>query len=67
MCPANPLWGAAPIHGELLKLGIEVSEATVSKFMVKRRFGWSDRSLWRPEDGRLALQRALLAVQCESR
>jgi hypothetical protein len=31
------LWGAPRIHGELLKLGIDVSEATVSKYMVKRR------------------------------
>ncbi|MHC4316742.1 MAG: helix-turn-helix domain-containing protein [Planctomycetota bacterium] len=30
----NPLWGAPRIHGELLKLGIEVSQATVSKYMV---------------------------------
>jgi len=37
MCRANPLWGAPRIHGELLKLGIEVSEATVSKYMIKRR------------------------------
>ena len=36
MCLANPLWGAPRIHGELLKLGIEVSEATVSKYMVRR-------------------------------
>lgn len=35
MCMANPLWGAPRIHGELLKLGIEVSEATVSKYMVR--------------------------------
>ena len=33
---ANPLWGAPRIHGELLKLGIDVSEATVSKYMIKR-------------------------------
>jgi len=32
---SNPLWGAPRIHGELLKLGIEVSQATVSKYMVK--------------------------------
>jgi len=31
----NPLWGAPHIHGELLKLGIEVSEATVARYMVK--------------------------------
>jgi len=29
----NPLWGAPRIHGELLKLGIEVSQATVSKYI----------------------------------
>ncbi len=34
---ANPLWGAPRIHGELLKLGIEVSQATVAKYMVRRR------------------------------
>jgi hypothetical protein len=31
MANANPLWGAPRIHGELLKLGIEISERTVSK------------------------------------
>jgi arginine repressor len=35
MSQANPLWGAPRIHGELLKLGIDVSQATVSKYMVK--------------------------------
>ena len=30
----NPLWGAPHIHGELLKLGIEVSEATVARYMI---------------------------------
>jgi putative transposase len=35
MSQANPLWGAPRIHGELLKLGIEVSQATVSKYMVR--------------------------------
>ncbi len=35
MSTANPLWGALRIHGELLKLGIGVSQATVSKYMVK--------------------------------
>lgn len=33
----NPLWGAPRIHGELLKLGIDVSQSTVAKYMVKRR------------------------------
>jgi putative transposase len=34
---ANPLWGAPRIHGELLKLGIQLSQATVAKYMVRRR------------------------------
>src|SRR5213594_1186688 len=34
---ANPLWGAPRIHGELLKLGLTVSQATVSKYMVRHR------------------------------
>ena len=33
---ANPLWGAPRIHGELLKLGIKVSQATVAKYIVRR-------------------------------
>jgi hypothetical protein len=33
----NPLWGAPLIHGELLKLGIDVSQATVAKFMPRHR------------------------------
>ena len=33
----NPLWGAPRIHGELLKLGIEVAQSTVAKYMVRRR------------------------------
>jgi transposase InsO family protein len=37
MSSANPLWGAPRIHGELLKLGIKVSQATVAKYMVRRR------------------------------
>lgn len=35
MSAANPLWGAPRIHGELVKLGIEISEATVSKYLVR--------------------------------
>jgi hypothetical protein len=45
MCNANPLWGAPRIHGELLKLGIEVSQATVAKYMLRRR--GSPSSTWR--------------------
>jgi len=37
MSLANPLWGAPRIHGELLKLGIEVGETTVAKYMIKGR------------------------------
>jgi putative transposase len=33
----NPLWGAPRIHGELLKLGIAFSQATVSKYMIRCR------------------------------
>jgi hypothetical protein len=33
MNSANPLWGAPRIHGELLKLDIEVSQATVAKYV----------------------------------
>ncbi len=35
MATANPLWGAPRIHGELLKLGINISERTVSSLMPK--------------------------------
>jgi hypothetical protein len=34
---ANPLWGAPRIHGEVLKLGIEVSQATVAKYSYGRK------------------------------
>ena len=34
---ANPPWGAPRIHGELLKLGVEVSQGTVAKYMVRHR------------------------------
>src|ERR1700694_530550 len=37
MSSANPLWGAPRIHGELLKLGIEISQAAVAKYMMRRR------------------------------
>ncbi len=33
----NPLWGAPHIHGELLKLGIDIGETSVSKYMVLHR------------------------------
>jgi hypothetical protein len=33
----NPLWGAPRFHGELLKLGFEIAQSSVAKYMVKRR------------------------------
>jgi hypothetical protein len=45
MSGANPLWGAPRLHGELLKLAIEVSQATVAKYLVRRRGAPS--STWR--------------------
>jgi len=41
MSLANPLWGAPRIHGELLKLGIEVAPSTVAKYMARRGGGSS--------------------------
>jgi putative transposase len=35
MSRENPLWGAPRIHGELMKLGIKISEASVAKYMVR--------------------------------
>jgi putative transposase len=37
MAVANPLWGAPRIHGELLKLGVSLSQSTVAKYMPPRR------------------------------
>jgi hypothetical protein len=37
MCRENPSWGAPRIHAELLKLGIDISESSVSKYMVRNR------------------------------
>ena len=37
MCRENPCWGAPRIHGELLKLGIDIAESSVSKYMVRNR------------------------------
>src|ERR1700720_991254 len=41
MSLANRLWGAPRIHGELLKLGIEVAQSTVAKYMAKSGRGSS--------------------------
>jgi hypothetical protein len=37
MSIANPLWGAPRIHGELLKIGIDIGQTSVAKYMAKRR------------------------------
>src|ERR1700730_13607467 len=37
MSTENLLWGAPRIHGELLKVGFEVAQSSVAKYMVKRR------------------------------
>jgi len=42
----NPLWGAPRIHGELLKLGFEVSQSTVAKYMPKRHGRPPGQSWW---------------------
>jgi hypothetical protein len=34
---AKPLWGAPRIHGELLKLGIDVGQTSVAKYMARER------------------------------
>ena len=38
MAEANPTWGAPRIHGELLKLGFDVSQASVSRYMPRRSY-----------------------------
>src|ERR1700719_3608344 len=45
MSSENPLWGAPRIHGELLKLGFELAQSTVAKYMVERC--WSPTQGWR--------------------
>ena len=37
MSRSNPLWGAPRIHGELLKLGIDIGETSVGNYMVRHR------------------------------
>jgi hypothetical protein len=39
MTLANRFWGAPRLHGELLKLGIDVGQTSVAKHMVRRRGG----------------------------
>jgi hypothetical protein len=37
MSRENPGWGAPRIHGELMKLGIDIGETSVSKYLVRSR------------------------------
>jgi putative transposase len=46
MAEVNVGWGAPRIHGELLKLGIEISEITVSRYMPKRPPPAGSRQRW---------------------
>lgn len=47
MATANPRWGAPRIHGELLRLGLEVSERTVSNIMPRRPPNAKQSQVWR--------------------
>jgi hypothetical protein len=62
MSHANPLWGAPHIHGELLKLGFEVAQSTVARYMCRR--SGSPSQGWRTfqvELGALAVLQEILA------
>jgi len=47
----NPLWGAPRIHGELLKLGIDIAQSTVAKYMSRRHGPRSPGALTRRSSG----------------
>ncbi|MBU1564530.1 MAG: transposase, partial [Proteobacteria bacterium] len=47
MAKANPSWGAPRIHGELLRLGFEVSERTVSNLMPRYSKNSEPSQSWR--------------------
>jgi len=55
MIPENPLWGAPRILGEILKLGIELSQATVARYEERRR---------KPAPDSVRLDRSCLAFGC---
>ena len=50
MSLANPIWGAPRIHGELLKLGINVGQTSVAKYMARHRRPPSH--MWTASDGK---------------
>ncbi len=47
MANENPTWGAPRIHGELLALGIEIDETTVSNYLKRFRIGKPPSQTWR--------------------
>lgn len=47
MIKENPLWGAPTLHGELIKLGIVISERTVSNMVKRYRVGNPPSQTWR--------------------
>ena len=47
MIKENPLWGAPTLHGELIKLGIVISERTVSNMIKRYRVGKPPSQTWR--------------------
>jgi transposase InsO family protein len=47
MIKENPLWGAPILHGELIKLGIEISERTVSNMIKRHKVGKPPSQTWR--------------------
>ena len=47
MASENPTWGAPRIHGELLKLGFQISERTVSRYLVRLHRRGGTAQLWR--------------------
>jgi len=47
MARENPTWGAPRIHGELLKLGFEISERTVSRYLSRSPRNGRAAQLWR--------------------
>ena len=58
MSRANPTWGAPRIHGELLKLGVNIGETSVSKYMVRHRRP--------PSQGRKSLPGPLGRIELDS-
>src|SRR3981189_2575053 len=59
---ANRLWGAPRIHGELLKLGIEVAQSTVAKYMARRGRGPSQtwKTFLRPHSAGISAKNFLI-------